>query len=202
MGDDRFLNWDNSKRNPYRIPNIVFHEGEVNWKILTPEEQEKYLKLETRDSSRIFIPGSYKLHEIVRLTDIGTLDLLGGFFDETYEDGTTEKLWIDDLGYFPNFFVDDHSKPIFVFATYPFMKAVEIEISPYSFTRISENNEKFHAQSKIGVGYILWQISKAYKDIYKNHWKETGVWGHEFMDLSFYSVNFFKGNKVLIQLES
>lgn len=202
MGDDKFLNWDNSSGNPYRIPNIIFHEGEVTWKILTPEEQEKYLNLDTIDSTRIFIPGSYNLYEIVQLTDIGTLDLLGGLFAETYEDGTTEKLWIDDFEDFPQLFVDDHAKPIFVFATYPFRNAVEIKISPYSFTRISDNNEKFLAQNKIGVGYILWQISKAYKDIYKNYWKEAGVWGHEFMDLSFYSLNFFKGNKVLIQLES
>lgn len=36
----------------------------------------------------------------------------------------------------------------------------------------------------MSVGYLLWQLARAYKIIYKSHAK-WGVWGHAIGDLTF-----------------
>ncbi|MEM6265788.1 MAG: hypothetical protein AAGI38_25020, partial [Bacteroidota bacterium] len=127
---------------------------------------------------------------------------LGGFYNETYEDGTTESLWIDDFDDYHFYFLEDTAKPLQVFATYPFSKPLAIEIYPYGYTWVMDSKATHQAENQFSVGYILWQISRAYADIYENNWEHVGIWGHEFMDLAFNSIKFQSGNIALLNLDS
>ena len=151
------LNWDNSKGSPYRIPQIHFNEGKLSWRILTKSENKKYENLNEKKPAEISFTSNYDLYKIANLTDKEFLDLLGGFYNEVYEDGTTELLWIDDFDDYPQCFLEDNSKPLYVLASYPFSKAVAIEIFPYSYAWVLNNQKTYQAKNQFSVGYILWQ---------------------------------------------
>lgn len=65
--------------------------------------------------------------------------------------------------------------PIKVYLDYPFGKIAEIIINPY----VDSNYKK----QRMDFGYVIWQVSRVYAEIYKNRWEEFGIWGHAFEDL-------------------
>ena len=38
------------------------------------------------------------------------------------------------------------------------------------------------------VGYIFWQLSQVYADLYQHHAKQVGIYQHKFTDLTFTSA--------------
>lgn len=67
--------------------------------------------------------------------------------------------------------------------SYPLSVNVTIEISPYTVTLpISETRSRIRKQ--MSVGYVLWQIAQAYRELYRDH-EKYGVWGHALGDLVF-----------------
>jgi len=63
--------------------------------------------------------------------------------------------------------------------TYPLSKIARVTIRPYKRT-FSRGNHVY----ELSVGYVLWQLARAYKIIYRQH-RRYGVWGHAITDLAF-----------------
>jgi len=82
----------------------------------------------------------------------------------------------------------DKKLPIIVDLTYPFSKVVRVKIQPMS--QMIGKDTMYNAN----LGTIIWQISRAYADLYRNHWEEIGVWGHGFGDLYLEILRICKGN--------
>jgi len=61
--------------------------------------------------------------------------------------------------------------------TYPLSKVARVTIKPYTCNK----------REQMSVGYLLWQLARAYKAVYKKH-KQYGVWGHAISDLAFESL--------------
>jgi hypothetical protein len=76
---------------------------------------------------------------------------------------------------------------------YPFDKTAHLVIPPLS----TEYENKSYS-----VGYILWQISRAYEEIYLYMWKEVGVWEYKFDKLAFRSLTIYKNNKISVNVVS
>lgn len=86
-----------------------------------------------------------------------------------------------------------------VYLDYPFASWIEVTISPL------ENKLPFNDDWLGGyfpVGYLFWQISKVYADIYKNHWEEAGVWGHGLSDLVFNGCDIYDDYSARLILSS
>ena len=66
--------------------------------------------------------------------------------------------------------------------SYPLCKVARVTIHPY--TRVGYRNERRQCMT---VGYVLGQLARAYKEIYRKHAK-YGVWGHAIGDLCFESL--------------
>jgi hypothetical protein len=62
---------------------------------------------------------------------------------------------------------------------YPFDKTARVTIQPY--TVIWGRGRKYEEMS---IGYVLWQLARAYKIIYRRH-RQYGIWGHAISDLCF-----------------
>ena len=62
--------------------------------------------------------------------------------------------------------------------SYPLRKIARVTVRPY--VRVSSG----HKSENMSIGYVLWQLARAYKQIYRRHafW---GVWGHAITDLCF-----------------
>lgn len=83
-------------------------------------------------------------------------------------------------------------KPVKVYIDYPFNKVAEITINPYMRNEIP----------CMDFGYIIWQVSRAYAEIYKKRWKEFGVWGHGFEDLYLEIMEIRKYNVITLFIGS
>lgn len=62
---------------------------------------------------------------------------------------------------------------------YPLSKIARVTVRPYSVKR-----GRGRAREQMDVGYVLWTLAQAYKEIYRRHAK-WGVWGHAIGDLVF-----------------
>lgn len=82
--------------------------------------------------------------------------------------------------------------PVTVYLDYPFNQIAEVTINPYI-----NDNEPF-----MDFGYLVWQISRAYADIYKNKWEEFGIWGHAFEDLWLEIMQIRENNIITIYVGS
>ena len=66
--------------------------------------------------------------------------------------------------------------------TYPMSVVARVTIDPYTY-RMARGIKR----ENMSVGYLLWQLARAYKAIYKKH-KQYGIWGHAIGDLTFESL--------------
>lgn len=65
--------------------------------------------------------------------------------------------------------------------SYPMNVVARVTIKPYRTYR-TVDSEKRQSIPFMNIGYVLWQLSRAYKKIYQQH-KKYGVWGHALSDL-------------------
>ncbi len=75
----------------------------------------------------------------------------------------------------------DKARSLTVDLSYPLGHVARVTIQPYHF-QPAGRGKVFHV--RMDVGYVLWQLAKAYQTIYKSH-KKWGVWGHAITDLYF-----------------
>lgn len=66
---------------------------------------------------------------------------------------------------------------------YPLSVTARVTVRPYA--RVGWKGRK---SEWMDVGYVLWQLARAYKEIYRKH-KRYGVWGHAITDLVFESLS-------------
>jgi len=64
---------------------------------------------------------------------------------------------------------------------YPLRATARVTIRPYA-TVIGRSK-----YGEMSVGYVLWQLARAYRQIYRR-WRKFGVWGHAIGDLGFESL--------------
>lgn len=70
---------------------------------------------------------------------------------------------------------------------YPLEKVARVRIRPYVAFYLRRSGGWGKSSPRMDLGYVLWQLARAYKKIYKRH-KEFGIWGHAIGDLVFESV--------------
>ncbi|MDR3716787.1 MAG: hypothetical protein P4L51_28600 [Puia sp.] len=180
-----FLNWDDSKSHPfdYRIHNyqdVVSNDFE--WAIEPqPEEAGKCLQS---------IP--YYLH----LKTLATLQV------EQIRLLSSDMNWAE-----VETLLEAHvqiQKPVSVWIDYPFEKSVKATL--YPLVRLFDLDQ--HASHKVGrvivsdFNYYAWQTALVYADIYKNHYKEVGVYMHGFDDLYLESLELFEDNVIRLGIGS
>lgn len=196
------LNWQKGKGEPYKIPEINYEISFPEVKILNEEElNNKYDFFSNKDVKffKINFPLSFYLWRVCKLKEIETLNLITGVH---YRNNFTEFDFITDFDDYPGE-IDvglEFEKPMYVYSSYPFEKMVEIRIKPIEATRVLK--EKIQTYQEYNLGYILWQVSRVYEEIYKNRWEEIGVWGHIFSDLAFGSIKIYDENIIYVNLDS
>lgn len=79
------------------------------------------------------------------------------------------------------------TRAITVDISYPLCKIARVTVKPYTY-RSARSRSGPHRGDRgyenMSVGYLLYQLARAYKTIYKSHAK-WGVWGHAITDLVF-----------------
>ena len=69
---------------------------------------------------------------------------------------------------------------------YPMSMTARVTIRPYSHVIPSPSGRLTRKFEEMTIGYVLWQLARAYKIIYRQH-KTYGIWGHAITDLCFES---------------
>ncbi len=87
-------------------------------------------------------------------------------------------------------------KEVSVVLDYPFEKMAKVIVNPLLIKY--ENDSRYESN----IGYYAYQIAKAYEEIYKNAWKEIGVWGHGFGDLYLEGISVMNDNQLLVSIGS
>jgi len=87
--------------------------------------------------------------------------------------------------------------PVTVYLDYPLGKIAQVKIYPYIRTHLWKDGEITETKC-MNFGYIVWQISRAYAEIYKNEWKEYGVWAHAYEDLWLETMTIKKNNIITL----
>ena len=72
---------------------------------------------------------------------------------------------------------------------YLFQKAVVVTIPP--FQRRFKSGGRARQQQT--VGHIASMIARSYAEVYRTKWREVGVWGHGFNDLTLEGLNIYEG---------
>ncbi|MCB0629897.1 MAG: hypothetical protein R2824_11810 [Saprospiraceae bacterium] len=195
------LNWTEDKGDPYHKVEYRYEVKQYEIQTLDYEEYtQKFEELTSNETNcfSIHFPLSFYLWRICKITDPIFLELLSGkYYNNEYSDFES----ITDFNENPEDIEIDFATPLLVYSSYPFQMAVEIKIFPLRETAIRRQGESI-PYNLYTPGYIIWQISLAYEGIYKNKWKEVGVWGHEFADLAFGSIKLYPGNIIKVNLES
>lgn len=123
---------------------------------------------------------------------VGTMDI-----DQADELLVTDEIW-DNIRAFRDLdYVD-------VLIGYPLSNEVMIRIYPMARTPAYEGAETTMVMS---VGYILWQVALAYRQIYTEDANGTGpwdwgVWGHTLTDLVFEGIEIFDDNFCVVLIGS
>ena len=195
------INWTENEGSPYKTPQISYEFEPPSWRILTEGETDKIRNIHKQEDFKffkIFFPLTYYLWRICKLNDVEATKLLTGFNYANDQDYLS--IDTDDVE-FPEGMKFNFSKPVLVYTSYPFQSMLEIKIFPFkqSLKRFDGKDVVYDSNE---IGYILWQISKVYEKIYKEHWKEVGVWGHQFSDLAFARLTLLNDNLILLQLDS
>ena len=198
---DKVLNWTEDKGDPLGIERYSYKAETYEIKILKrnsiSKENNPIIK-EQLGSFEIRFPVSYYLWRISKINELATLNLISGVY---YSNNFTEFEFLEDFSEYPGNVIIDFDKPFIAIVNYPFHKEIEIKIPPLKVSILQYNNEVKH-RNEFNIGYILWQISKAYKYIYKNKSKEVGVWGHIFTDLAFGKLVFYSDNVIKVDIDS
>ena len=195
-----FTNWTPDKdESPYsygtEYPKYALKD--FSWEIISEEERQEFTnegKLENEFVSEAWVLAEmWDLHLInqLRVTrlikPVRYLTKGGDFITDFIE--IREKLE-DDL--------DDY-QPITIYVTYPFNSLIELKIHPVSVTT-------FGAKIKTGnyywIGYIAWQISKLYEEIFKNEYENVGLGPHCMADLQLASMRIHKNNIITLGINS
>lgn len=71
---------------------------------------------------------------------------------------------------------------------YPLHRIARVRIRPYVVRYRRRSGGWATSSARMDLGYVLWQLARAYAKIYKRH-KEFGIWGHAISDLTFESVD-------------
>lgn len=195
----KLLNWEESKGEPYKVPKVSFEVEKPTWRVVDEEHADRIRNIHKQEGFgfyRIFFPLPYYLYRVCRLKDVESTQLLIGL--RYNENRSIEQ--VPELE-FPEGLDFNTQQPVRVYSSYPFDEMVEIEISPFTafFESRDGNSRRFQTHD---LGYLLWQIAKAYEEIYKDHWQTVGVWGHQFSDLAFGYIDLVDGNMILLNLES
>ncbi len=66
---------------------------------------------------------------------------------------------------------------------YPLNATARVTIKPYTMSSMRRRRGD-REEGLMTVGYVLWQLARAYKVIYKQ-WRKYGIWGHAITDLCF-----------------
>lgn len=166
------LNWDYSKGNPYHYDTF----GINKLKITASKPEIKAIvdrnSIELGKSIFEFEIFSLNIRRISELT-IKQIELIFGI---------TNNGFIDNFDKFIN-----PNKEMIVHIDYPFTKTAIVEI-PFMLVNDQVSPNTFT------VGYLLWQISRAYDEIFKKYWKELGLFGHGFSDLNFLKIFILENN--------
>lgn len=174
-------NWNSKKGNPFDYDTCNCKSEDIisvdtEWEIVEKSEQKKKLIKEISFN-----------HHLKTLSTINQAqsDLIQG----TDNNGLIK--YIDkEL---------DINKPVIVYLNYPFKKTVKVTI--YPLVRIFKG-AKTDSTYISHIGYYAWQIAKIYADIYKNHWKEVGIWGHGFSDLFLEGIEIYEKNTFELHIGS
>lgn len=184
----QLLNWDSEKGNPFDYEISNHHDTiseDTQWEII---EGNKELKPIKTIRSNIHL-------KLLASMDLKYISLLNGI-DEDKKESITYLEMIDKRK------LIDIKKPIIVWFDYPFNKIIKATI--YPLVRTFDKDE--HSGSKRiildYIGYLMWQISRVYADIYKNHWESVGVWGHGFDDLYLEGLEICNGNEIGLMIGS
>lgn len=159
-------NWDESDGSPYEYhlsaPRFKF--GEPSWRTISYEEYKASLEKKELKSLSVASLSLWTLHLIENVEITFLMSTCDEYFSKFIELEEDEPLEI----------------PLRIHLNYPFGEIIEATIQPIQV--VHSENEENHFKF-FPIGYLCWQISKVYADIYKNHWKEVGVWGHGMSDL-------------------
>ncbi|MFN7116115.1 MAG: hypothetical protein ACK4TA_04910 [Saprospiraceae bacterium] len=158
------LNWTPDEGQPYYYPSDYYLITEPTWKILKEDEANKvfdYFQQPRNLIDKIELNLTSYVWCFHLIEHVGITKTISDLKGRTYLEDFA------DLDFILTTYID-----------YPFHNGiVEVKILPIKY--------QYADSSEFWVGYIFWQISKVYAEIYKNHWQEVGVYGHCFGDLAF-----------------
>jgi len=171
------LNWTPEKGEPYKIPSERFEFEKANWRILNSKEAKKVSK---------YFNTERKILEHLRVNlhcYIWTFLII--------QDPTITRMISDTKGKTE---LESIDKELTTYIDYPMNKTIEVKIPLLKW-----KNSGILEQC---VGHIMWQISKVYEEIYKDHWKEVGIYGHDIGDLAFGDMIIDENNVLELCIES
>ena len=196
----KLANWSPDKNESpyeYRSEYPKYEYTPYNFKILDDAEAERVFKeelIEEKSRGEIFI--CLGLWDVHLIEEPRTSRLIR---PTEYQDpnGNKKFYYFEILCKTDN--IISENQPIRAYATYPFHTVVEQIIFPLNLTT-------FWAELKtskiLPIGYIAWQISKLYSDLYKNFHRKAGVYGHSLSDLQLSSLKIYENNKMSIVVDS
>ena len=199
---DKLTNWTSGNGDPYRVPTRNYKYVDSSIRILDVEKEKQIRNIQSSksiSSFSLYFPVSYYLYKICAIDDLSILELLVGL------ELDREKGYIDyflDFDKFPESLVPNTEVAMNIYADYPFGKMIEIQVKSYIKSTISRIDNMERVYEDISIGYILWQISKAYRVVYQKYVEEVGIYGHEFGDLAFGSITFYPDNMITVGIDS
>lgn len=160
-------NWDESDGSPYEYGSggLIYQVEEPIWKCV-PEEDCKFFYDGSKKELKSVLTGNLSLWTLHLIENVEITTLIHDHSEDCLSD-----IEIDEKSL---------TTPLKIYLNYPFSQTVEAVIQPL-ILKVVYDDERQHPF--FPVGYLFWQIAKVYADIYKNHWKEVGVWGHDLSDL-------------------
>lgn len=154
------LNWTPDKGSPYQIPRNRYVFDKAPWRILSKEEISKvsfYFGKERTILEDIRVNLDCYVWMFLLIDDPTVTKMISGV------KGKTELEFVTDV--------------LTTYINYPMAETIEVKIP-----LVKWSNSLFEEQ---WVGHLMWQVAKVYEELYKNHWKEVGVYGHDISDLAF-----------------
>jgi len=82
---------------------------------------------------------------------------------------------------------------ITVYLNFPFKRFIQVELFPPY-----ENETPTH----FWVGYIFWQITQVYTEVYQFHSKKAGVYKHTYNDLTFFGGTIDEQGIMSVEVDS